>query len=64
MGDYLAIAWTMTGTNPGNIEDLPPTNKSIKTFGSTIYHFKDYKVWGHSQVFDRSSGMRQLGYHK
>ena len=61
-GDYVAITWIMTGTNLGNIGDIPPTNKSIKTFGATIYHFKNDKVCGHSQVFDRTSVMRQLGF--
>jgi len=61
-GDYVAITWIMTGTNTGKIGDFLPTNKSIKTFGTTIYHFKDDKVCGHSQVFDRTTVMRQLGY--
>jgi predicted ester cyclase len=61
-GDYVAITWIMTGTNLGNIGDFIPTNKSIKTFGATIYHFKNDKVCGHSQVFDRTSVMRQLGF--
>lgn len=61
-GDYVAITWIMTGTNLGRIGNFPPTNKPIKTFGSTIYHFKNDKVCGHSQVFDRTSVMRQLGF--
>jgi steroid delta-isomerase-like uncharacterized protein len=61
-GDYVAITWIMTGTNLGNIGDLPPTNKSINTTGFTIYHFKNGKVCGHSQVFDRTTVMRQLGF--
>ena len=61
-GDYVAITWMMTGTNLGNIGDIPPTNKSIKTFGATIYNFKNDKVCGHSQVFDRTSVKRQLGF--
>lgn len=61
-GDYVSITWIMTGTNTGDIGDFPPTNKSIKTFGVTIYHFKNDKVCGHSQVFDRTSVMRQLGF--
>ena len=61
-GDYVSISWILTGTNLGKIGDFPPTNKSIKTFGTTIYHFKNGKVCGHSQVFDRTMVMRQLGY--
>lgn len=61
-GDYVAITWIMTGTNLGNIGGFPPTNKPIKTFGNTIYHFKNGKVCGHTQVFDRTTVMRQLGF--
>lgn len=63
-GDYVAITWIMTGTNLGTIGDFPPTNKTISTKGTTIYHFKNGKVCGHSQVFDRTTVMRQLGFLK
>lgn len=61
-GDYVAITWIMTGTNLGGIAGMPPTNKSINCFGTTIYHFSNGKVCGHSQVFDRTTVMRQLGF--
>ncbi len=61
-GDYVAITWIMTGTNTGKIGGFPPTGKSIKTFGTTIYHFNKGKVCGHSQVFDRTTVMKQLGF--
>ena len=60
--DYVPITWIMTGTNLGNIGDFPPTNKSINSFATTIYHFKNGKVCGHSQVFDRTTVMRQLDF--
>jgi predicted ester cyclase len=52
----------MTGTNLGNIANIAATNKPIKTFGTTIYYFKNNKVCGHSQVFDRTTVMKQLGF--
>ncbi len=61
-GKYVAITWIMTGTNLGSIGTLPPTNKPINTFGTTFYHFRNGKVCGHSQVFDRTTVMRQLGF--
>lgn len=61
-GDYVAIHWVMTGTNLGNIGMYPPTGKSIKTFGCTIYQFCKGKVCGHAQVFDRTIVMKQLGF--
>ena len=61
-GDYVAITWIMTGTNLGAIGNLPPTNKAINTSGMTIYHFNNGRVNGHTQVFDRSTVMKQLGF--
>src|ERR1700712_5154008 len=43
-GDYVAITWLLTGTNLGKIGEMPATNKSIKTFGTTIYHCCNGKV--------------------
>lgn len=40
----------------------PPTKKSISTKGMTIYHFKDNLINGHTQVFDRITVMKQLGF--
>jgi len=59
---HVAITWELTGTNLGNIGDFPPTNKKIKTNGMTIYFFEDNLISGHSQVFDRTTVMKQLGF--
>jgi len=61
-GDFVAILWVMTGTNTGKIGDYPPTNKSIQANGITIYHFTNGKVCGHTQVYDRPTIMKQLGF--
>jgi steroid delta-isomerase-like uncharacterized protein len=61
-GNLVAITWIMTGTNTGNIGEIPATNRKIKANGATIYHFKDGKICGHTQVFDRTTIMRQLGF--
>jgi predicted ester cyclase len=61
-GDQVAITWIMRGTNFGPIAGFPSTNKSIKTFGSTIYFFRNNKLCGHSQVFDRLTITKQLGF--
>ena len=63
-GDDVAITWIMTGTNSGKIGDFLPTGKSINTTGRTIYHLKNGKVSGHSQVFDRTTVMKQLEFIK
>jgi steroid delta-isomerase-like uncharacterized protein len=61
-GDFVAILWVMTGTNTGKIGDYPPTNKKIQADGFTIYHFNGGKICGHTQVYDRTTIMKQLGF--
>ncbi|MBL7832196.1 MAG: ester cyclase [Saprospiraceae bacterium] len=61
-GDFVAILWVMSGTNTGKIGDCPPTNKKIQADGITIYHFNAGKVCGHTQVYDRTTIMKQLGF--
>ncbi|TRX60763.1 ester cyclase [Fulvivirga sp. M361] len=60
--EHVAITWVLTGTNHGNIGEFPATRKPIHTKGFTIYHFKDDLISGHTQVFDRSLVMKQLGF--
>ncbi len=60
--NYVAITWILTGTNLGPIGDYPATKREIKTKGMTIYHFKDGLISGHTQVFDRITVMKQLGF--
>ena len=52
----------LTGTNQGMIGGYPATNKSIRTQGLTIYHFREGLISGHTQVFDRTTVMQQLGF--
>lgn len=59
---HVAITWILTGTNLGMIGGYPPKGKSIKTSGMTIYHFTDGLISGHTQVFDRVTVMRRLGF--
>ena len=59
---HVAITWVLTGTNLGMIGGYPPTKKPINTQGITIYHFKDDLINGHTQVFDRVTVMKQLGF--
>lgn len=60
--NHVAISWILTGTNLGMIDEFPPTKKSIKTNGFTIYHFKENLISGHTQVFNRLVVMQQLGF--
>jgi len=60
--NHVAITWILTGTNLGLIGEYQPTNKVINTKGITIYYFKDDLINGHTQVFDRVTVMKQLGF--
>jgi len=60
--EHVAITWILTGTNKGPIADHPATNKKIKTTGMTIYYFADNLISGHSQVFNRNTVAKQLGF--
>ena len=60
--NHVAITWILTGTNLGMIGEYPPTKTKINTKGITIYNFKDNLINGHTQVFDRVTVMKQLGF--
>jgi len=60
--NHVAVSWILTGTNHGSIGEYPPTSKKIRTNGITIYHFIDHKISGHTQVFDRDTVIKQLGF--
>ncbi|MDD7885475.1 ester cyclase [Flavivirga sp. 57AJ16] len=60
--NHVAITWILTGTNLGQIGEHPPTKKPINAKGMTIYHFKGHLINGHTQIFDRKSVMKQLGF--
>ena len=62
--NHVAVTWILTGTNLGMIGAFPATNKKIETRGITIYHFKDNLINGHTQVFDRKTVAKQLGFIK
>jgi steroid delta-isomerase-like uncharacterized protein len=61
-GEIVGISWVMTGTNTGKIGDYPATNEKVEANGVTLYHFKEGKICGHTQVFDRTTIMKQLGF--
>lgn len=61
-GNHVAVTWVLTGTNTGPIAEHQPSNKKIKTTGMTFYYFRDNLISGHSQVFDRGTVAKQLGF--
>lgn len=59
---HVAITWILTGTNLGTIGEHLPTKNTINTKGMTIYHFQNNRISGHTQIFDRITVMKQLGF--
>lgn len=60
-GDQIALSWYMSGTQRGDLPNMPATNKAINVSGMTIYYFKDGRITGHWQVFDRLGLLQQFG---
>jgi steroid delta-isomerase-like uncharacterized protein len=53
--------WMLTGTNTGSGE-MPPTGKSVKTWGISMIHFADGKITEEWVAADNQSFMEQLGF--
>ena len=60
--NHVVITWVLTGTNRGSIAQHAPTHKPIRTSGMTIYHFTEHLINGHTQILDRRTVTRQLGF--
>lgn len=60
--DRVVTRWTVSGTNNGELEGLPPTNRAIKITGMSIDRFdaagKIAEVW---DQWDNYGFMQQLG---
>jgi len=60
----VSTTWLMTGTNSGKNGAFPPTNRTIRTEGSTKYHFNGGKICGHTQVLGIRTIMKQTKLFK
>ena len=61
-GDKTVIRWTMTGTNTGSLQGLPPTGQPVRLQGVAISRAVDGKtaeVWQH---YNQLSMFQQMGY--
>ncbi|MDH4218344.1 MAG: ester cyclase [Candidatus Aminicenantes bacterium] len=61
-GNKMAQRWTMTGTNTGSMNDMPPTGRNVRFSGVSIGHFvngKAVEIWDFYNVLDM---MQQLGF--
>lgn len=61
-GDTTVIRWTMTGTNTGSLQELPPTGQPVRLQGVAISRAVDgmtTEVWQH---YNQLSMFQQMGY--
>lgn len=61
-GDKMVIQWTMTGTNTGPLQELPPSGQPVRLQGVAISRSVDGKtveVWQH---YNQLSMFQQMGY--
>ena len=59
-GEKVVSRWSAAGTHTGDFFGMPPTNKSVKMIGITIFHVKDGKIAELWDVWDQAGLMAQL----
>jgi steroid delta-isomerase-like uncharacterized protein len=60
-GDRVAVRYTVTGTQQGPLMGLPPTGKSIRIRGISIYRIAEGKLQEAWVQYDALGMMQQLG---
>jgi steroid delta-isomerase-like uncharacterized protein len=60
-GDFVAVYWTVSGTNTQAGMGFPATGRKMKIDGMTLFRFKSGKISEEWSVWDMLSVMRQLG---
>jgi steroid delta-isomerase-like uncharacterized protein len=60
-GNKVACQWIMTGTQTGNLADLPATGKSFSVRGASIVQIKEGKIIRWTDYYDSFSFLKQLG---
>ena len=60
-GDKVAQHFTVSGTDKGGFLGAPPTGKSYKVPGISIFRIADGKIVEHWGVFDQLGVLQQLG---
>lgn len=60
-GTEIAMTWNWSATHLGEMAGFPPTGRTIRMSGATVYSFdSENRLTGHWQVADRLSVFRQL----
>ncbi len=60
-GDKVAYRWLATGTQKGDLPNIPATGKQISVAGMNIRHIEDGKVVEEHNIHDALGLMQQLG---
>jgi predicted ester cyclase len=60
-GDWVAMMFTVTGTNDGPFQGIQPTGKRIRVPGSVFYQLRDGMIVEDHPVFDRMTMFEQMG---
>lgn len=55
------VYWSCQGTHKGTYEDIPPSGKSFKTSGISIYKFNGNKINEITQNWDKIGLLEHLG---
>ncbi|WP_404788024.1 ester cyclase [Altericista sp. CCNU0014] len=58
--DRVWSRWEMTGTHEGTLYGIPPTGKTIKALGVTLFEIADNKIRSLETIFDGLGLMQQL----
>lgn len=60
-GERMAVAWRVTGTNTGTLDELPATGQSASLLGVTLYRFADGKIAESWYAWNELDLLTQLG---
>lgn len=60
-GDRIAWRWTLTGTNLGEFDGRPPTEKQIQFQGMNMEWIEDGRIAHHWSIYDSRTLFEQLG---
>ena len=60
-GDFVAVRWTATGTNDGELMGMPPNGKKVDLTGMSIFRFEDGKIAEGWSNWDTLGMLQQLG---
>lgn len=59
--DRVAVRWTMTGVQKGELQDIPASNQQVKVSGISLYRLTNGKITEIHQQWDRLSLLEQIG---